>query len=96
MSKIHQNFQKFDSFYQKCRKYTGIFNRISKIWGKMIKNDYTKIIPKFSTSYQKLSTFGLSLTVKNVPGISDQNFWFRMVIFPKIHRSSKILMERSA
>ena len=39
MSKIHWNFQKFDSFYQKCQKYTGIFDRILKIWGKMIKID---------------------------------------------------------
>ena len=62
------------------------------------------VVPDISlTSYAKI--FGTFLGFRkgtpvynevrnvNVPGFLDPNFWFRMVIFPKIHQSSKILTE---
>ena len=58
----------------------------------MIKNP--KNFSKIFDFLPKMVDFWPLLTVENLPGILDRNFWFWTVIFPKIHQ--KILTERSA
>ena len=68
---------------------------------KMVKNheNYTGIfdfLPKISTSYRKWPTFGISVSVENVPNYSVFYFRDRRYIFPKLLENPKLLPKRMA
>ena len=88
--------------FNKCWKYTRIFeNRrhLSKINSKngqnLTKNgtNLTKIILKYSTTYQNWSTFSLLTLIKNVPKYSTFDYRLLRYIFPKLLEKPKLLPE---
>ena len=95
-------FLKIDSLCQKFRYIFDIFDiyiwntpqngfKIDQKWSKI-----TKIIPEFSTSYQKWRTFDFWQTVENVPNYSCFVYRLSRYIFPKLLKIPKLLPKRMA
>ena len=65
---------------------------------KMVKNhkNYTKIFDIFGKIFGNKPTFGLSVSVKNIPNYSCFGYWFSRYIFPKKLEILKLLPKRMA
>ena len=85
----------FDRNFWKCSKITKITSCFGQWFQTFSLTSYAKIFGTF-LGFRKGTPVDNKVRNVNVPGFLDRNFWFRIVIFPKIHRSLKILTERIA